>query len=143
MPITRRDCPEQKVVIVAHVGPVSDAEFIAFYQQFFHSDHFDPSQNLLVDLREADSSPRSSRMLRRLAKLVFESYRDLTTRTKVAVVAPRDLSFGLARMYAAFSDAVPWDFTVFRAIDAARAWLGLPDDLPANGGDKRSREGNR
>jgi hypothetical protein len=32
-------------------------------------------------------------------------------------------------MYEVFADSVPWDFTVFRAIDAALAWLNLPEDL--------------
>jgi hypothetical protein len=32
-------------------------------------------------------------------------------------------------MYEVFTDSVPWDFTVFRVIDAALAWLGVPEDL--------------
>jgi hypothetical protein len=53
----------------------------------------------------------------------------ITMRPRVAVVAPKDLSFGLARMYDAFADSIPWNFVVFRAMDAALAWLGLPEDL--------------
>ena len=32
-------------------------------------------------------------------------------------------------MYQVYADEVPWDFVVFRAVDAALAWLGLPEDL--------------
>jgi hypothetical protein len=48
---------------------------------------------------------------------------------KVAVVAPEDVSYGLARMYEGFTNDVPWEFVVFRAAAAALAWLGLPENL--------------
>lgn len=44
------------------------------------------------------------------------------------MVAPRDVSFGLARMYEMSSTDIPRDFVVFRDLDAAAAWLGIPDD---------------
>lgn len=50
-------------------------------------------------------------------------------RPKIAVIAPKDLSFGMARMFEAFSDTVPFNFGVFREIDAALAWLGVPENL--------------
>ncbi len=44
-------------------------------------------------------------------------------------MAPEDLTFGLARMYEAYAHSVPWEFKVFRAMDPALAWLGLPGSL--------------
>jgi hypothetical protein len=35
----------------------------------------------------------------------------------------------MARVYEAFSDLVPVDFNVFRAADAALAWLGMPENF--------------
>ncbi len=57
---------------------------------------------------------------------------DSSTCPKVAVVAPNDLSFGLARMYDAFAGSIPWDFVAFRAVDAALAWLSAPENLMDN-----------
>ena len=85
--------------------------------------------NQLVDLREADSRSRGAPALRQLAEWVRTSLEGVKSRPKVAVVAPKDLSFGLARMYGCYSGIELWDFTVFRAIDAALAWLGMPEDL--------------
>lgn len=129
MSIEFRTRPDYNLGVLVHVGSTPDDEFLAFYKSFFESDAFDPSMNLLVDLREADSSTRSSEILQRFAEFVRMTLKDATTNTKVAVVAPRDLTFGLARMYEVFTDPVPWNFVVFRAMDAALAWLGLPEDV--------------
>ncbi len=121
--------PEHNMVIFAHTGIVPDDEFLTFYESFFESDTFKPPMNLLVDLRETSSSSRNPEAILSFAELVETKLADITARTKVAVVAPKDLSFGLARMYEIFSDSVNWSFVVFRAMDAAVAWLGLPEDL--------------
>ena len=121
--------PDHNLAVLVHTGRIPDDRFITFYRSFFESDTFDPSMNLLVDLRKTDSTPRSPEVLRQLAEVVRVSFSGITKRPRVAVVAPKDLSFGLARMYEAFANSVPWDFVVFRAMDAALEWLGLPDDL--------------
>ena len=118
-----------------HVGTITDDEFLAFYKSLFESGQLDPSMNLLVDLRPSESSPRSEEILQQFAGFVRTKYTGVTTRPKIAVVAPEDLSFGLARMYEAFSHSVPWDFEVFRAMDAALDWLALPGYLMDDPGD--------
>ena len=129
MPIEFHFRPDEKLVISTHVGTVNDDEFIASYKGLFESDWFDPSLNLLVDLRQTDSSQRSTDALQHFAFLAQTVYRDSSAHPKVAVVAPKALSFGLARMAEAFSHMVPWDFTVFYSEADALGWLGVPDDL--------------
>ena len=121
--------PEHKLAIMTQVGTIPDIEFLDFYKKLYKSDTFDPTMNQLVDLREADSTSRSKEVLLHLAEFVNATLSGITTKPKVAVVAPRDLSFGLARMYEAFAYVVSWDFVVFRSTDTALAWLGLPEDL--------------
>ncbi len=132
MPITYQLKPDERVVILVHVGAVSDAEFLSFYRALYNNKIFDNSFNLLVDLRKTESSVRSSTALNELASFMGRQYENTTVRPKVAVVAPEDISFGLARMYETFSGDVPWEFVVFRAADAALAWLGLPENLLDN-----------
>jgi hypothetical protein len=121
--------PENNLLILVHAGTTTDEEFQAFYRSLFESGSIDPSMNLLVDLREADSSPRSPEVLNQFAEFVEQTFSNSSTIPKVAVVAPKDLSFGLARMYQVFANSVPWNFVVFRAMDAALAWLRVPEDL--------------
>lgn len=129
MPISFKTKPEYNLIIQTHIGRIPDDEFLSFYKDLYCDDSFDRSINQLVDLRETDSSPRSSEVLGEFAEFIGAALVGVTTRPKVAVVAPKDLSFGLARMYEALTDTVPWDFMVFRTIDTALAWLGLPEDL--------------
>lgn len=139
MPIEFHFRLDEKVVICVHVGTVNDDEFIAFYKGLFESDQFDSSLNLLIDLRKADSSQRSTDALMQLAFIAQTTYQDIDVQPKVAVVAPEALSFGLARMAEAFSHRVPWDFAVFYSEAEALGWLGVPDDL-LNGLDKDSHQ---
>lgn len=117
------------MVIFSHVGVVTNDEFLSFYKALYEDNRFDKSFNALVDLRQAESVVRSAGALNIFAEFVQQQYVNTTARPKVAVVAPKDVSFGLARMYEAFSDTVHWEFVVFRAADAALAWLGLPERL--------------
>lgn len=50
-------------------------------------------------------------------------------RLRIAVVAPKDVVFGIARMYEAYGPAPGWDVNVFRTAEEAAAWLYsvLPD----------------
>lgn len=129
MPITCDIKPDAKLVIFAHVGVVPDDEFLSSYRRFLKDPRFNKSFNLLVDLRRTNSSSRSSIALCTLAEFMQEVFTNNTTPPKIAVVAPKDLSFVMAHLYEVFSDSVLWDFTIFRALDAALAWLGAPENL--------------
>lgn len=132
MPITFHFRPEAKLIICVHTGKVPDDEFTMRYKSIFEGNMFTPGMNLLIDLSQTDSSPRSPEGLRRFADFSKSKFAGAGTRPKIAVVAPTDLSFGLARMYEAFAESVPWDFVVFREVDAALAWLRAPQDLMDN-----------
>jgi hypothetical protein len=108
---------------------VTDDEFLGYYKSMVESDLFSTTMNLLIDLRHTDSSQRTGHALREFADFVTTKYADTSSRPKVAVIAPNDLSFGLARMYEVFADSIPWDFVVFRSVDTALAWLRAPEDL--------------
>lgn len=42
---------------------------------------------------------------------------------RVAIAAPSDLAFGIARMYEAALSRVGWEVQVFRELQAAEAWM--------------------
>lgn len=129
MPINYHLKPENRLAIVVHSGTVSDKEFLSFYKSLYQDSGFDKSFNLLVDLSKAESSARSSSALYEQADMIRKQYADTAAKPRVAVVAPKDLSFGLARMYETFSSEMSWEFAIFRTDKAALDWLGLPEDL--------------
>ena len=135
MPITHDIRPDLALIISTHVGSISDDEFLASYKALFDDPRFDLGYNRLVDLRKANSGTRSPEALYAFARFMEERYRDAEAAPKTAVIAPRDISFGLARMYEAYTDLVPGDFVVFRAADAALAWLKAPEGILGGGGE--------
>ena len=133
MPITFDLKPDQQLVIFRHIDDVPDVEFLTFYQHFFENVWTANYMNLLIDLKHTNSMARSSQALQSLAELLRERLTDKMGSSRVAVVAPTDLSFGLARMYEVFSDCIPKEFFVFRSGDDACVWLGVTSNLEASG----------
>lgn len=129
MPIRCKFKPEDDLVIFVHSGIVPDEEFLESYKDYHNDPRFDRSYNLLVDLRKTESSERSPQALKEVAEFRREFFKNFYERPKVAIIAPNDISFGLARVYEAYSDVVPENLVVFRAADAALAWLGVGKDL--------------
>jgi hypothetical protein len=129
MPISFHFRPEYNLVICAQIGKVDDEEFLASYTRLFNGNRYDPTMNLLVDLSRADSSERSGFVLQNFAAFVQKRLEENKTKPMVAVIAPRDVSFGLARMYEALANMIPWNFVVFRTAGEALAWMALPPDF--------------
>jgi hypothetical protein len=123
MPITWERTAAERLTIVVHEGAVNDEEFLESYRRIFTDPDFDPSCGLLVDLRQADSTTRNPQTLRQFAGLFRQRFDGQTVRPRVAVVAPSNVSFGLARLFGAHSGYDEEEFGVFRDLDAAFAWL--------------------
>ena len=135
MPIACQVRRDDRLIIVSHSWAIPDSEFLASYARLLADEDIDKSYDVLIDLRQSDSSQRTSATLREFAELVRQHYTETTKRPKVAVVAPGDLSFGLARMYEAYSDIATMEFAVFRDIGAATSWLGAPAGLLSESGE--------
>jgi hypothetical protein len=129
MPIVCKFKPDVRLIIIKHIGTISDEEFLHSYKTFIGDTRFDKSFNLLVDLQQANSAIRSSSVLNKLANFVRKQYTDAASYPKIAVIVQSNLSFGLARMFESFSYNVPFDFKIFRTRNAALDWLGLSADL--------------
>ena len=129
MPISFCFRPEHKVLICSHIGTIGDEEFLNSYTSLLENDRFAETMNLIIDLSRADSSERSQLVLQSFAIIAKERFQDIRTKPMIAVIAPKDVSFGLARMYETFADMIPWDFAVFRTAGKALAWLRLPENF--------------
>ncbi|MBN2028654.1 hypothetical protein JW824_00260 [bacterium] len=129
MPITYQIKPDEKLVTLVHTGVVADSEFLSFYKNLYTVPQFDRSFNVLVNLQQAESTARSTSALHELAEFIQKQLKNINPHPKIAVVAPKDLSFGLARMYEVFSSTASSRFVVFRDADDALTWLGVSEKL--------------
>ena len=86
---------------------------------------FDPSFDHLFDLRGAEAGAFPSKDVEQATR--FRAFSETSRR---AVVAPHDLSFGLARMYQSHRTDLSHGIRVFRDVDEALGWLGLDPEAP-------------
>ncbi len=125
MPILYSIRSKEGLVITRHFGTVGDQELIDTYRQLFNQPDYDPTYNKLVDLRATDSVERSVKSLECMADLVKIGHACSTARCKTAIVAPHDLSYGLARVYQVLVEDSPEETKVFRDMPNALDWLGV------------------
>jgi len=126
MPVHLTVDSEQQVVFVIHLGLVDDDEVLTLNERIRVDPRVKSGFSIFVDLREARSELRTTEALKRLAEQSRQWLRDPTSNSRLAVLAPRDISYGLARMFGTFSDAAENQFCVFRDLHTAADWLGIP-----------------
>jgi hypothetical protein len=116
----------RKLVVVDGNATVTGEEMFA-YQREVWSDPRLAGYDELVDMSRVERlGPFSSERARELARM-SAAMDPPDTATKMAIVAPDDLLFGLGRMYEAFREAAPSSrkqVAVFRTRPEAMAWLG-------------------
>lgn len=79
----------------------------------------------LFDLSDVTALGISSESIRKAARSVGEHVNSRLKEGKLAIVAPRDLFFGMARMYEILRSESPVEVRVFRERGEAESWLGL------------------
>lgn len=118
----------RRMVFTTWSGQVTYEELSAYLEQLRNDPNFDPNLDQLVDLSNVS-----------VIKLTFDTLNSIrqvdpfSAESKRAVVAPKDVAYGLSRMYEALKGG---GFTVFRAMEPARAWLGLESVQGAQTPDK-------
>jgi len=143
MPITYTLYPDQGLVVTTFSGVVADPEFVDFYRSLYSDPAYSAGVGELADLRQVTSFRITADALHEVKTLGEERYAGTDTTFRTAIVAPSDLSFGIARIYDALVAGGPEEVAVFRGLGEALEWLALdeiPDDLDAGPTDgRRSR----
>ena len=105
-------------------GVITEQGLISAYTALVSDPAFDPAINDLVDLSAVTRLDVTSAGVRRVAQM-FDPMNHLQTQNRLAIVAPRDELFGMARMYEILRSDAPEETRVFRTMEQARAFLGL------------------
>ena len=105
-------------------GIVTDDELLNSFKSFYESELWISGMNELTDLSEGDASQITTDGLRIFAIFTEQVFiKNEVKFSKTAVFAPKDLPFGLSRMYEVMIDESPENFCVFKDIDKAKRWL--------------------
>ena len=110
------------VVVVTISGSASAAEYLASLDALRRHSRFEPGMPIISDVSRVDATPLSTSEARRLGEVVQATDLEWGTRRR-AVVAPANLSYGLARAAQSAADPEGERMTVVRSFDEAVAWV--------------------
>jgi hypothetical protein len=108
------------LVLTKEWDELSDGDLRGLYDKIRDDPKFDPSFRQLCDLRAVTRITTSVETLRSLAQSSL-----FHPGARRAFVVGREVDFGLARLFQAYSEAEGGTVEVFRNMSEAEAWLGL------------------
>jgi hypothetical protein len=124
MPIKYEIEPKKGMILSIASGIVTEEEVTKHMGEVFLLPERGKPYREIFDLRNATKFDVDMEGARRI--VVFaKSYEDNWKHGQVAIVAPRDYEFGMARVIGAYSDDMPFEFQVFRNMKNAKAWIAL------------------
>ena len=132
MPISIRWDPERNVSYGTASGVITDADLLDLCARLLADPRYDPSLDHILDTEGLERLDVSPATVQEAAHLFARADRGIASgaRPKIAIVAPADFTFGVARMYEAYRAMRPSPkrYLVCRTMAEARRWLGLPDE---------------
>ena len=126
MPIMFRVNSRKGYFISVYRGHLAGEEHLLTFERFFSGPEWSPGLNELALAVDLESSSISTKSLGKLVALKNSFYEEHNVkRVRIAVYAPGDLAFGLARMYDSISEVEqsPEEVKPFRNIREALRWL--------------------
>ncbi len=125
MPIHSEILKSRKLIVTKVEGFLTLKEFTRKQKLLSEDPEFDPGHDHLFDMSGVTGvEDITASMLKDIS-----SVRIFSESSRRAVVAPGDLEFGLSRMYEVFSHSTDDNFSVFRNVEDALAWLERRQDI--------------
>lgn len=122
MPISYRIDEARRLVLTTATGVLMDADILRLKAWLLADPRWSPDMRELADIRNIDRLEVTTAGVQQMAgrdEAVgggLKSYR-------LAIVAPRDEVYGMARMYQMLTEHTVPNVAVFRDLEAATAWL--------------------
>ncbi len=127
MPASYRIDKSLGLVFTTAQGVLTGQDILTHRQRLREDPDFDPSYNQLIDLRDVIEFAASTTEMRKIS-----TYHISTEKSRRAIVAEKDIYFGMARMYEMYGEADPSQIKVFRGMAEARRWLRLDEATISN-----------
>jgi proline iminopeptidase len=128
MPITYQIDKGSGIVRAVARGDVGLEEERRCLEAFLRDPDHKPGFGILLDNRER-GLPSSSDQVRGMAE-AFDAHREKVGEARMAIVVSREVSLGLARMFALLTEDASIHTEAFRDINEAEAWLRGQERLP-------------
>lgn len=126
MPITYVIDQIAQRVTLTYSGTVTDEELFAVYEELYSDPRHRAGMDELADCRTVDRLELTGQGLRDLASRAAFRMDPRRVSWRVAIVAPQDAIYGMARMFQSLRDDSPEEVQVFRELVSALYWLNQP-----------------
>lgn len=123
MPVTFKVNTNSGYFVATWLGNITDTELLTAYKDFIASGEWFPGLNELTDLSQTNFDYITSTGLKDLGEYAEQIYLDNNVSVKTAAYCPKDLPFGMTRIYQSMSDDSPENVKIFRELHAAESWL--------------------
>lgn len=113
---------ETEGVRYAYSGKTTDEDLRSSREEVYSNPAFAKLRYQIVDATNVDNLLITAECMQELAATdvrVGHQNPDL----RVCIVAPRDVLYGMARMYGSLADDSPWALGIFETLEEARAWV--------------------
>ena len=110
--------------VILMKGVITESEFIGKMQRHLNQDPetYKRYRFSLTDLSEATEINLSTNAIVEHSRACIRSAQ-INPDAVVAVVAPKDLGFGLSRMWEILCEEIFWETNVFRTPEEAKKWI--------------------
>jgi len=123
MTISSKIDPEHNIIIRTASGELSADDIRnAFNATLEHTD-FRKEMNVIWDLEHADLSKIAADDLIKIVELISKASNQRGSDYKIAIVASKDLTFGLSRMFEGYGVELPTSIMVYRDLESAYHWI--------------------
>jgi len=116
------------MLVVVGEGVISHSDRLEAIRAWLRDPGFRPGLNTLCDFSAATTTP-TMKELREIASII-EQYGAAIGKKKLAVIATRPVTFGVARQFQTLVDSGPLDVGVFTDRRAALGWLRHEESQP-------------
>ncbi len=112
---------EKELTTYVVKGRLTADELIKKVEEFYTGN---PTRLVLWLLEDADSSGIMPEDIERVI-ILAKKYSGSRKNGKTAIVGPKDIDYGMGRMYQAYADIedLPYEYRIFRSFKEAMGWL--------------------
>lgn len=121
MPIDIRHDQEKKILYVTIRDQICQNEFADTLERITNSDNYPPDVAILWDARSVNMPVADKQFVSNLVE-IRKRYPE-RKKSKIAIIAPSDFTFGMSRMYEMLSGGLPKNIMVFRDFMKGEQWL--------------------
>jgi hypothetical protein len=114
--------PDGPVKLTAS-GTISSADIIKTLHGLLQDSQFKSGMDILWDFRQVKTENMKADQIREIVSFIKNNQEKRGAHYRVALVVSRDIDFGLARMYEAYTQELPFQLQIFKTLSSAEDWL--------------------